>query len=54
MSVFLDMPEGRVLLRTEHFFVIEDGFPVSPGRLLVISNADRQAKRDWCATLDFN
>lgn len=38
MSVFLDLPEERVLLRTEHFFVIEDGFPVAPGHLLVISN----------------
>ena len=38
MSVFLDLPEERVLLRTEHFFVIEDVFPVAPGHLLVISN----------------
>ena len=38
MSVFLDLPEERVLLRTEHFFVIEDGFPVAPGHLLIISN----------------
>jgi len=37
-SVFEQLPEERVLLRTEHFFVIEDGFPVSPGHLLVISN----------------
>ena len=37
-SVFLDLPEERVLLRTEHFFVIEDGFPVAPGHLLVISS----------------
>ena len=44
MSVFLDMPEERVLLRTEHFFVIEDGFPVASGHLLIISN--RQCS-DW-------
>ena len=37
-SVFLELPEERVLHRTEHFFVIEDSFPVAPGHLLVISN----------------
>jgi diadenosine tetraphosphate (Ap4A) HIT family hydrolase len=37
-SVFRDLPEERVLLRTKHFCVIEDEFPVAPGHLLVISN----------------
>jgi len=37
MSVFLDLPKERVLLRTEHFFVIEDSFSVAPGHLLIIS-----------------
>lgn len=38
MSVFLSLPEDRVLFRGEHFFIIRDGFPVSPGHLLIISN----------------
>ena len=37
-TIFEQVPEERVLLRTEHFFVMEDGFPVAPGHLLVISN----------------
>ena len=37
-SVFEQLPQERVLHRTDHFFVIEDGFPVAPGHLLIISN----------------
>ena len=36
-SIFTKLREERSLFETEHFFVIEDGFPVSPGHLLVIS-----------------
>ena len=38
-SIFTNLREERTLCETEHFFVIEDGFPVSPGHLLVISKA---------------
>ena len=38
MSVFQSMPEDRVLFRSEHFFIIRDSFPVSPGHLLIISS----------------
>ena len=38
-SIFTNLREKRTLCETEHFFVIEDGFPVSPGHLLVISKA---------------
>jgi diadenosine tetraphosphate (Ap4A) HIT family hydrolase len=37
-SIFDKLPEERVLLRTKHFFVVEDGFPIAPGHLLIISN----------------
>lgn len=46
MSVFLDLPAERILFRTEHFFLIEDGFPVAPGHLLIISN---RLCADWFA-----
>jgi len=38
MSLFSDVEKDRVLFRGEHFFIIRDGYPVSPGHLLVISN----------------
>ncbi len=39
MSVFREIDPTRILARTKHFFLIEDGFPVSPGHMLIISNA---------------
>ena len=33
-----------MLFRGEHFFIIRDGYPVSPGHLLIISN---QLKKDY-------
>jgi len=44
MSLFQSIPEDRVLFRGEHFFIIRDGYPVSPGHLLIISN---QLKKDY-------
>lgn len=38
MSVFLDLPEEKVLFRTAHFFAVADGFPVAPGHVLLVSN----------------
>lgn len=38
MSVFKTISEDRVLYRGSHFFIIRDGYPVSPGHLLIISN----------------
>ena len=37
MKSFLDFEANRILIRTERFFVIEDGFPVSKGHCLIIS-----------------
>ena len=36
-SVFLTIPAEQYLLQGTHFFVIEDGFPVSPGHCLIVS-----------------
>jgi len=38
MSVFLNLPKERILFKGEYFFIIKDGFPVSPGHMLIISN----------------
>jgi diadenosine tetraphosphate (Ap4A) HIT family hydrolase len=45
-SIFTNLREERALFETEHFFVIEDGYPVSPGHLLVIS---KEQKPDFFA-----
>jgi diadenosine tetraphosphate (Ap4A) HIT family hydrolase len=42
MKDFLGIPAAKILYRNEHFFIIEDGFPVSPGHLLIISNVVKQ------------
>ena len=44
MSVFQNIDSDRILLKGENFFIIEDGFPVSPGHLLIISN---ELKEDY-------
>jgi diadenosine tetraphosphate (Ap4A) HIT family hydrolase len=41
MSIFFELPAERVLYPSNLFFIIEDGFPVSPGHLLIISNEQR-------------
>jgi diadenosine tetraphosphate (Ap4A) HIT family hydrolase len=38
MSIFLELPEDRILFRGNHFFIIRDAFPVSLGHSLIISN----------------
>ena len=38
MKDFLDIQKDKVLYTNDYFFIIEDGFPVSPGHLLIISN----------------
>jgi diadenosine tetraphosphate (Ap4A) HIT family hydrolase len=38
MSVFLHIPEERVIYRDEMFFIIRDKYPVSKGHSLIISN----------------
>jgi len=42
MKDFTEITPDRVLHRDDHFFVIKDAFPVSPGHMLVISNRLRK------------
>ena len=48
-SIFTKLRAEHTLFETEHFFVIEDGYPVSPGHLLVIS---KEPKPDFFALSD--
>ncbi len=38
MKDFLEIPVEKIIYKDEYFFIIKDGFPVSPGHLLIISN----------------
>lgn len=38
MSIFLEFPEERILLRGNYFFIVYDSYPVSDGHCLIISN----------------
>jgi diadenosine tetraphosphate (Ap4A) HIT family hydrolase len=40
MSVFFNITQEHYLLEGEHFFVIRDKYPVSPGHALIISKRD--------------
>ncbi len=42
MKDFLNIQTNRIIFSTEHFFVIRDGFPVSPGHSLIISKTLRK------------
>lgn len=42
MSVFSQLPEEKKLYCTEHFFLVYDGYPVSPGHILIISNKPKK------------
>lgn len=44
MSVFTEIPEENRVYQGEHFFMIYDGFPVSDGHILIVSN---EVKRDY-------
>jgi diadenosine tetraphosphate (Ap4A) HIT family hydrolase len=42
MKDFTEIEPNRILYKNDFFFIIKDGFPVSPGHLLVISNKIRK------------
>ena len=44
MKDFSDIAKERILFKGEHFFIVKDSFPVSPGHLLIISNC---IKKDY-------
>lgn len=41
MSVFLNISKDKILYEGKNFFLIYDGFPVSPGHILIISNTSK-------------
>ena len=41
MSVFSNIEPNRILYKGKQFFLIKDGFPVSPGHILIISNKEK-------------
>lgn len=41
MRDFTNIEPNKILFKNEHFFIIKDGFPVSPGHLLIITNTVR-------------
>lgn len=42
MKDFRSIEQNRILYKNEFFFIIKDGFPVTPGHLLIISNEVRK------------
>lgn len=42
MKDFTQIEQERIIFKDKHFFIIEDGFPVNPGHLLIISNKVRK------------
>jgi diadenosine tetraphosphate (Ap4A) HIT family hydrolase len=44
MKDFTEIDRNEILFKNDYFFIINDGFPVSPGHLLVISN---NIKKDY-------
>jgi len=49
MKNFLEIPEKRKIYKGDHYFIIRDAYPVSPGHLLIICN---QPKRDYFSLSD--
>ncbi|NGX84881.1 HIT family protein [Aequorivita sp. KMM 9714] len=41
MSVFSKISNDKKIYSGEHFFLIYDGYPVSPGHILIISNEEK-------------
>ena len=41
MNVFSNISEEKKIYSGEYFFMIYDGYPVSPGHILIISNEEK-------------
>jgi diadenosine tetraphosphate (Ap4A) HIT family hydrolase len=60
MIDFSEIPEERKIYTSGHFFIIKDGFPVSPGHILIISknikkdffNLSREEKNELTVMID--
>jgi diadenosine tetraphosphate (Ap4A) HIT family hydrolase len=49
MKDFTSIPEESILYLDNYFFIIKDGYPVSPGHLLIISN---EVRKDYFSLSD--
>jgi diadenosine tetraphosphate (Ap4A) HIT family hydrolase len=38
MKNFLELPKDKIIYQGEYFFIVRDGYAVSPGHSLIISN----------------
>ena len=52
MSVFLKFPPERTVFKSDHFFIVFDGYPTSPGHCLIISNDIKETYFDLSAARD--
>ena len=41
MSVFSNIAKEKIIYQGEYFFLINDGYAVSPGHILIISNEEK-------------
>lgn len=41
MSIFSSIEADRIIYQGEYFFLVKDGYPVSPGHILIISNKEK-------------
>ena len=46
MSIFLELPEERILYKGKYFFIVSDGYPVTDGHCLIISNEVKETYFD--------
>ncbi|WP_340104901.1 HIT family protein [Rhodohalobacter sp. 8-1] len=42
MCVFSAIPKDQILFEADHFYIIEDKYPVSPGHLLIVSRIEKE------------
>lgn len=60
MENFLNIPDSKIIYKSNHFFITKDAYPVSPGHLLIISNElvndffnlSREAKHELPSLID--
>ena len=42
MKDFSEITEDRIIYKSKYYFIIKDGYPVSSGHLLIVSNEVKQ------------
>lgn len=49
MKDFTQIEQERIIFSDQHFFIVKDAFPVSPGHLLIIS---KEVRKDFDLTVN--